>query len=96
MEKNLKIKPIDLSFKGKYRAYCPELPFGISFSRLVNIETMNIISFDVEINEYENLGVQPEKLVNALKELCLQHFLGFFKQLIEGKSKSDTIYILTW
>ena len=49
--KYLKIKPIDLSLKDKYIAYCHELPFGIiSPSSYVNIETMNIICSDVEIN----------------------------------------------
>ena len=32
-------------------AYCFELPFGISFSSYVNIESMNITSFDVEMNK---------------------------------------------
>ena len=49
--KNLKIKPIDSSFKNKCITYFFELPFGIiSFSSYVNIETMNIISSDVEMN----------------------------------------------
>ena len=48
---NLKIKPTDSNLKNKCIAYCLELPFGIlSFSCYVNIEAMNIISFDVEIN----------------------------------------------
>ena len=30
---------------------------------------MNVISSDVEINEYKTLSVQSDKLVNALKQL---------------------------
>ena len=42
--KNLKIKPIDSSFKNKRIAYCLESSFGIiSSSSYVNIETMNIL-----------------------------------------------------
>ena len=52
--KNLKIKPIDSNFSNKQRAYCPDLPFGIiSFNSFVNIETMNIFSSDVEVNEHK-------------------------------------------
>ena len=47
--KNLKIKPVDLSLEDKFITYCFELPCGIvSHSSYVNIETMNIISSDVE------------------------------------------------
>ena len=50
--KNLKIKPIDLSFKNKRIAYWLELPFRIiPSSSYVNIERMNIISSDVEMNK---------------------------------------------
>ena len=45
MEKNLKIKPVHWSFKNKSAAYCLEL------LRYVNIETMNIISSDLEMNK---------------------------------------------
>ena len=32
-------------------AYCCELPFGImSFSSFINIEAMNIASFDIKVN----------------------------------------------
>lgn len=48
---------------------------------------MNIITSDVEINEYRLLGVKSSKLVNVLKQLGMPHFLGFFKQLKEGKIK---------
>ena len=47
--KNIKIKPIDSSLKGKCIAYCFGLAFGIiSPSCYVNTETMNIISSDVK------------------------------------------------
>ena len=72
---------------------CPELPFGIlSFSSYVDIKAIIIIFSYVEINEYKLLGVKSNKLVNALKQLGMSHFLGFFKQLKEeGKIKYDDI-----
>ena len=52
MQKNLKIKPIDSSFKNKLIAYCLELLFRIiSSSIYVNVEIVNIISSDVEMNK---------------------------------------------
>ena len=52
MKKIFKKNPVDLSLKKKQIAYCFELPFGIIyFSSYVNIETMNIISSDVEVNK---------------------------------------------
>ena len=81
---NLTIKLIDSNLKNKCIDYCPELPFGISsFSSYVDIRAINIISSDVEKNEYKLLGVKSNKLVNALKQLGMSHFLGFFKQLKE-------------
>ena len=90
---NLKLKLIDLSLKNKCIAYCHELPFGIlPFSSYEDIKVINIISSDVKINEYKCLGVKSNKMVNALKQLVMSHFLGFFKQLKEeGKIKSDDI-----
>ena len=82
---NFKTKPIDSSLKNKCIAYCLELPFiMLSFSSYVDIEAMNIISSDVEINEYKLLGFKSNELVNALKQLDIVHFLGFCKQL-KGK-----------
>ena len=53
---------------------------------------MNVISSDAEINKYEHLGVKSDYLVNALKQLDMPLFLGFFKQLKEEvKIKSDDI-----
>ena len=50
--KNLRINPVDSSLKNKRIAYCLELPFGIiSSPTYVNIETMKIISSDVEMNK---------------------------------------------
>lgn len=51
IEKNLKIEPIDLSPQNKCIDYCDELPLGKLSSCYINIETMNVISFDVEISE---------------------------------------------
>ena len=65
---NLKIKP--KARKSKHPANGLELSFGIfSFSSSIDIEAMNIISSDVQINEYQLLGVKSDELVNALKQL---------------------------
>ena len=40
---------------------------------------MNIISSDVKMNEYKILSTKSIKIVNALKQLGIQHFAGFFK-----------------
>ena len=89
---NLKIKPIDSNLKNKCIVYCLEVLFGIlSFSTYVDIKAMNIISSDVT-NEYKLLGVELKKLVNALKQLGISHFLGFLKQLKEEvKIKTNDI-----
>ena len=90
---NLKIKYIHSSLKNKWIAYSLELPFGIlSFSSYLDIVAMNIISSDVEINEYKLLGVKSNKLVNALKQLGMPHFLGSFNKLKEeDKTKSGDV-----
>ena len=55
--------------------YWPNLTFGIlSFSSYVDIDVMNIISSNVEINQYKRLGVKSEKLVHALKQLWIPQF----------------------
>ena len=55
--------------------YWQNLTFGIlSFSSYVDIDVMNIISSNVEINEYKRLGVKSEKLVHALKQLWIPQF----------------------
>ena len=91
--KNLKVKPIDLSFNNKQIAYCPQLSYGIIyFNSFVNIETMNIISSDVEVNEYEFIGTKSDELVNALKQIGLSHFFGFIRQLLlSDKLKSKNL-----
>ena len=49
--KNFKIRHIDIDLNGKNMTYNPKLPFGlISVSEYINIDTMNIISSDVEID----------------------------------------------
>ena len=49
--KNLKTRHFDIDLSGKNMTYNPELPFGlISLSEYINIDTMNIISSDVEID----------------------------------------------
>ena len=90
--KNLNKKPLNLSIKNKQIAFCSNLPFWIlSFSSYVDIESMNIISSDVDTNEYKLLGTKSKQIVNALKLLGMPLFLGFLKKL-----KSDDIenYIL--
>ena len=50
--KSLKIKTICSGFKNNRITYCVELSFGIiSSSRYINIQTLNIISSDVEMNK---------------------------------------------
>ena len=69
-----KIKPIDSIFKNECTVYCLELPFEIiSFCRYVGIETMNIISSDVEMHKV--LGSNPSNLFcwclnNKHKKIC--------------------------
>ena len=59
--KNLKIEPLDSSFKTKRIAYCLELPCGIIyFSSYVNIEKTNINSSDAEMDKV--LGNNPSNL----------------------------------
>ena len=85
--KNLNKKPLNLSIKNKQIAFCSNLPFWIlSFSNYVDIESMNIISSDVDMNEYKLLGTKSKQIVNALKLLGMPLFLGFLKKL-----KSDDI-----
>ena len=47
---------------------------------------MNIISSDVDMNEYKLLGTKSKQIVNALKLLGMPLFLGLLKKL-----KSDDI-----
>lgn len=53
---------------------------------------MNIISFDVEINESELLVNKSNELLAALKRLTLAYIGGFFIQLIE-KSENLLEYV---
>ena len=73
-EKILKIKPIDSSLKEKCIADSLILPFGISPSGFVNIQTMKIISSYTKITK---------KLSTIPKEMILQSFLKYFSQLIK-------------
>ena len=54
---------------------------------------MNIISSDVEIDEYKFLGIKSTKLVNALKQLDITHLLGFSKQLKEKCKTNVPLYM---
>ena len=59
----------------KWRAFWSELPYGIiSLSRYVNIETINIISSDMETNENKLLVNKSNELFTALKQLTLPYF----------------------
>ena len=70
-----------------------DLPFGIiSFNSFFNTETMNVISSDVEVNEYELIGTKSDELVNAMKQLGLPHFFGFIRQLsLRDKLRSKNL-----
>ena len=46
----------------------------LPFSSYVDIKAMNIISSDVEGNEYKLLSVKSNKLVNALKQFNIHLF----------------------
>ena len=72
---NFRKKPINFSLKNKLIVFCSEFPFGIlSFSSYVDIATVNIISFDVEMNEYKLLGIKSKQIVNVLKLLIIPLF----------------------
>ena len=76
---NLKIKLVYLSLKNKGIAYCFELTFGmIFFSSYVYIETMNVISSDVEMNK--RLANNPINLFYC----CLKNYLKRFVKIHEN------------
>ena len=52
---------------------------------------MNITTSDVKIDECKLLGTKPSKLVNALKQIDIAHFLGFYKQLKKKKQKKNVL-----
>ena len=61
---------------------------------------MNIISSDVEVNEYKLIGTKSDELVNALKQLGLPYFFGFIRQLLlrdklrsKNLDKKKTLYV---
>ena len=75
---NFRKKPINFSVKNKQIAFCSEFPFGIlSFSSYVDIATVNIIYFDVEMNEHKLLGTKSKQIANALKILKMALFKEF-------------------
>ena len=76
--KNLNKKPIDLSIKNKQNFFCFVIIF---FSSYVDIESMNIVSSGVYMNEYKLLGTKSKQIVNALKLLKMPLLLAFLKQL---------------
>ena len=79
---NLRKKSIDLSIKNKQKTFCSNLPFGIlSLSSYVDIESMNIISSNVDMNEYKLLVTKSKQIVKVLKKLRISLFLGFLKKL---------------
>ena len=70
MMRILEKKPIDLSIKNKQIAFSANLPFGmLSLSSYVDIETMNIVSPYVDMNEYQLLETRSKQIVNALRLL---------------------------
>ena len=52
---------------------------------------MNVISSNVDMNEYKLLGTKSKQIVNALSILRMPLFLGFLKPKKENKLKSDDI-----
>ena len=70
----------------KTNVYCLELPFGIisSFS-YINIETMNIISFDVEMHKV--LANNPSNLFYC----CLNNWHKIFVEIHKKKCKIKLI-----
>ena len=90
---NLRKKTYWIIIKNKQIACCSILLFGIvSFSSYVDIESMNIISSDMNMNEYKLLGTKSKEIANALKILKMSLFLGLLKKLKEqDKLKSDDI-----
>ena len=70
--KNLNKKPINLIIIKKQIAFCYDLPFGILyFSSNEDIESMNITSSNVDMNENKSLGTKSKLIVNTFKLLCL-------------------------
>ena len=70
---------------------CSELPFGIiPFCSYVNIETMNIISSDVEITGNYFVGVKSIDLFAIAKgfRICKQ-FLGFVNHLKKQRKEKN-------
>ena len=62
----------------KKKIFFCEIPFGIlSFSRYADIETMNIVSFDVEMNQYKLLDIKSRQTVSTLKLLGIPIFKDF-------------------
>ena len=51
------------------------------FSSYVDIESTNIVSSGVYMNEYKLLGTKSKQIVNALKLLKMPLLLGSLKQL---------------
>ena len=90
-EKNLRIEPIDSSLKEKFIVYFVELHFGIlSLWCYLNIEIMNIISFDTEININKRIINITRELSTVPKDILLTHFLGCVSQLIkQAKEKKS-------
>ena len=76
--KALNKKPINLRIKNKQIAFCSNSPFGtLSFLSYVDIESMNIISSDIDINKYKLLGTKSKQIVHALKLLKIPLFCIF-------------------
>ena len=64
---NFNKKAIDLSIKNKKIAFCSDLSFGmLPFSSYADIESMNIISSDVDMNEYKLSGTKSKRIGNTL------------------------------
>ena len=78
-------KPADSSIQSKETAFCSELPFGIlSFNSYLDIESMNVISSRVEINEYKLWNIESLDFMCAFMKLEILDYLQFYEYLDEA------------
>ena len=78
-------KPADSSIQNKETAFCSELAFGIlSFNSYLDIESVNIISSRVEINEYKLWNIESLDFICAFMKLEILDYLRFRGYLDEA------------
>ena len=97
-------KPADSSIQNKETAFGSELPFGIlSFNSYLDIESMNVISSRVEINEYKLWNIESLDFMCAFMKLEILDYLRFYEYLdkagydfIDLEFIDIYIYIYIW